>query len=77
MIRIGRPAIAPYAPRFNRCGMPKLFSGDLSMTGVAEVARVLINILAALGQRQRVIDHGSQAHDVTIKATLAQAIGAG
>lgn len=41
------------------------------MTWVAQVAGVLVNVLASEGERHDVVDHGSQADHVLIEAAFA------
>jgi hypothetical protein len=56
--------------------MVELLCGDLSVAGIAEVACVLVHVLAALGERHDMVDNISEADDVALQAPLAEPVGA-
>ena len=51
--------------------MIELLCGHLVMASIAEVSRILVNIIAAQGERLDVIDLGSETNDITIEAAFA------
>jgi len=75
MVGRGGSSVPPYASRFDGGRVAELLGSDLGMAGVAEVARVLVDILAAQGEWLNVVDDFGQANDIAVEAPFAEAVG--
>jgi len=71
MVRTGRPAITPDAATLDRRGVIELHCGHLGVAWDAQVARVVVDILAAQGERLDMVDASSEPSDAAIEAMLA------
>lgn len=74
MVGAGRPTITPDALALDGLGMAELLSCDFEVTGIAEVARVLVFVATAKGEWFDVVDHGSQRGQPSLIAPFAKAI---
>ena len=71
VIGAGRPTVPADPSTLPRHLMPELFHPDLKMAGIAEVARVVVLIGPAIGQRHDMVDHRRQRHAPLAVAALA------
>jgi hypothetical protein len=76
VIRAGRPTAWVDASALDRCGLAELLSGDLSIVAIAQVLGVIVDVRAAMSERDDVVDDGGGLGPAFVYAAVAEACGA-